>query len=139
MARAASGQAVAAEDRALLQLTVIRLVANPALRRRLVPLLAMSVITIIGYWGAVTWIPQYAGRIAAAAGRDARDWISPTGIASGLGAIAGSLEFVVLADAWGRKPAIWVYYLRSFLGPCRPSGCRSFSSAIPRSSCSPWP
>jgi MFS family permease len=113
VARAASGQAVAAEDRALLQLTVIRLVANPALRRRLVPLLVMSAITIIGYWGASTWIPQYAGQIAAAAGRDARDWISLAGIASGLGAIAGYLVFGVLADTWGRKPMIWVYYLGS--------------------------
>jgi hypothetical protein len=30
------------------------------------------------------------------------------GIASGLGAIAGYLVFGVLADTWGRKPAIWV-------------------------------
>jgi MFS family permease len=106
-----SGQAVTDEDRALLRLTVVRLVATPALRRKLVPLLLMSLVTIIGYWGASTWIPQYAGQIATAAGRDARKWIALAGIVSGLGAIAGYLLFGVLADTWGRKPTTWVFYL----------------------------
>jgi len=71
----------------------------------------MSLVTIIGYWGASTWIPLYAGQIATAAGRDARTWIALAGIVSGLGAIAGYLLFGVLADTWGRKPTTWVFYL----------------------------
>lgn len=107
----ARGEAVSDEDRALLRLSVARLVATPELRRRLVPLLLMALVSIIGYWGASTWIPQYAGQIATAGGRDAREWIALAGIAAGLGAIAGYLLFGVLADTWGRKPTTWVFYL----------------------------
>jgi len=112
-AQAARGQAVGAEDRQLLQFTVVHLVADPALRRRLIVLLAMSLASIVGFWAVSTWIPQYASQIGIAGGRDGRQWSMLAGVCGSVGSIVGYVMFGVVADRWGRKPTTWLYFLGS--------------------------
>ncbi len=114
-ARRARGEAVADEDRALLRFTILQVLADPVLRRRLGLLLVMSLASVVGWWATSTWIPQYVGQIAASAGHSAADWAARTGLVYNLGAIAGYLTLGVLADAWGRKPTICLYYLGAWL------------------------
>src|SRR5436190_18377120 len=79
-ALAAQGRPVPEGDRPLLQFTVVHLVVDPALRRRLIVLLAMSLASIVGFWAVSTWIPQYAGQIALAGGRPVREWSTLAGV-----------------------------------------------------------
>jgi len=111
--RAAAGQALSAEEQHLVRFTLAHLFAAPELRRRLVLLFLMSLTTIVGYWAVSTWIPQYAGEVAARAGRDAQQWGAMAGMVSMLGSIVGYLTMGYLFDAWGRKPTIALYYAAS--------------------------
>jgi MFS family permease len=86
---------------------------NPALRRKLVLLFLMSLSTVVGFWAVSTWIPQYASQLAAAAGREGRQWGTVAGLLASVGAIAGYLVFGWLADTWGHKPSTWLYFLGS--------------------------
>ena len=48
------------QDRELAQFTLTRIVSDPELRRRVGVLLVMSITTVVGWWSASTWIPDYA-------------------------------------------------------------------------------
>ncbi len=96
--RVASGRAVRPEDRALARFTVKQILASPDLRRRLLLLLMLSLSTIVAWWAVSSWIPfsQRAGALA--------------GLYYNVGGILGYFVFGVLADAWGRKPTMVLYY-----------------------------
>ena len=113
--RVAGGQAPEPEDEGLLRFTMHYVVSTPVLRRRLFLLLAMSLSSIVAWWAVSTWIPQYGGQIAAAAGRDPQQGATITGLTYYIGGIAGFLMLGVLGDAWGRKPTIWCYFLASLV------------------------
>jgi len=113
--RQARGHAVTAEDRGLLRFTMLQVVADPVLRRRLVLLLLMSLASVVGWWATSTWIPQYAGQVGAAAGLSREEWASHAGLIYNLGSIAGYVALGFLADAWGRKPTILLYYAGSLV------------------------
>lgn len=112
-AAAARGEAVADADRRLLQSTIGHLLADSALRRRLIILLGMSLASIVGFWAVSTWIPQHASRIAELAGRHGRAWGTLAGLSVSVGSIVGYVMFGVLADLWGRKLTAWLYFLGS--------------------------
>src|SRR5438045_4713161 len=59
------------DDRKLAQFTLTYLLSDAVLRRRLILLLVMSLSTVVGWWSVSTWIPQYAGQLAGAAGLSA--------------------------------------------------------------------
>ena len=115
-ALAARGQTIPDADQEVLQFTVVHLVVNPQLRRKLVLLLLMSLSSIVGFWAISTWLPPYANQIATAGGRDGHQWSTLAGLSASLGAIAGYLVFGWLADVWGRKPSTWLYYLGALPG-----------------------
>src|SRR5881409_3494252 len=108
--RVASGRPVSPENRALVGFTVKRILAAPDLRRRLLLLLVLSLSTIVAWWAVSTWIPFYAGQLAARAGGDAQRWVALAGLYYNLGGILGYFVFGVLADFWGRKPTMLLYY-----------------------------
>jgi MFS family permease len=108
--RVASGQPVSREDRILVGFTVKQILAIPDLRRRLLLLLLLSLSTIVAWWAVSTWIPFYAGQLAARAGGDAQRWVALAGLYYNLGGIFGYFVFGALADFWGRKPTMLVYY-----------------------------
>jgi len=113
--RLAGGHAVSADDRALTGFTVKRILLAPDLRRRLALLLVLSICTIVAWWAVSTWIPFYAGQIAAKAGGNAQRWVALAGLYYNLGAILGFVVFGVLADTWGRKPTMVFYYAGSIV------------------------
>jgi MFS family permease len=104
-----------AEDRKVVQFTLTYVMSDPHLRRRIALLLLMSLSTVIGWWSISTWIPLYAGQLAAAVGQDAQRTASLTGITYNIGTVAGYIVFGMAADYWGRKPTIGVYYVGAFV------------------------
>jgi MFS family permease len=109
-ARVASGRSVRPEDHALVGFTVKQILAAPDLRRRLLLLLVLSLSTIVAWWAVSTWIPFYAGQIAAKAGGNAQRAAALAGLYYNIGGILGYFVFGVLADTWGRKPTMVLYY-----------------------------
>jgi len=108
--RLASGRPVNREFRLLVGFTVTQILAIPDLRRRLLLLLLLSLSTIVAWWAVSTWIPFYAGQLAAKAGGDAQRGVALAGLYYNVGGILGYFVFGVLADAWGRKPTMMLYY-----------------------------
>ncbi len=98
-------------DRELAQFTITRVLSDPELRRRVGLLLLMSLSTVVGWWSVSTWIPQYAAQLATNAGQRSQHWASLAGLTYNAGNIAGYLVLGWLADTFGRKPTIWLYYL----------------------------
>ena len=109
-ARVAGGLSVRPEDRALAGFTVKQILAAPDLRRRLLLLLVLSLSTIVAWWAVSTWIPFYAGQIAAKAGGNAQRAAALAGLYYNIGGILGYFVFGALADTWGRKPTMVFYY-----------------------------
>ena len=108
--RVVSGRSVRPEDRALVGFTVKQILAAPDLRRRLLLLLVLSLSTIVAWWAVSTWIPFYAGQIAAKAGGNAQRAAALAGLYYNIGGILGYFVFGALADTWGRKPTMVFYY-----------------------------
>src|SRR5215510_583265 len=99
------------QDRELAQFTIARIFSEPELRRRVGLLLLMSLSTVVGWWSVSTWIPQHVAQLTAGAGQQPQRWASLTALMYNVGAIAGYLAFGLLADRFGRKPSVWLYYL----------------------------
>ena len=99
------------QDRELAQFTMIRILSEPLLRRRVGLLRLMSGTTVVGWWSASTWIPQYAAQSSAIAGQQTQFSPSIAGLMFSVGAVAGYLALGFLADTIGRKPTVWLYYL----------------------------
>ena len=96
---------VSQPDKELAQFTVIGILSDSKMRRRVGLLLLMSITTVVPWWSASTWIPEYAAHLPTK--------LAPSlvGLMFSAGAIAGFLMLGVLADILGRKPTIWFYYL----------------------------
>jgi MFS family permease len=75
----------------------------------------MSLSTVVGWWSISTWIPLYAGQLAAAVGQEAQRTASLTGVTYNIGTVAGYVVFGALADQWGRKATIQLYYVGAFV------------------------
>ena len=102
---------VSQEDRKLTQFTMTRVLSDPQLRRRVGLLLLMSLSSAVGWWSVQTWVPQYAAQFATNSGQQSQHWASLTGLTYNAGSIAGYLALGWLADTFGRKLIIWLYYL----------------------------
>jgi hypothetical protein len=96
---------VSPQDKELAQFTVTRILSDLELRRRVGLLLVMAVTTVVPWWSASTWIPEYAAQLSTKLPS------SLTGLAFSAGSIAGFLTMGLLADLLGRKPVIWLFYL----------------------------
>jgi MFS family permease len=109
------GRQLSEDERRLTRFTLADLFAAPDLRRRTLLLLVMSLATVVGYWGVSTWVPQYAGQVATRAGYATGGWDALAGVLYSVGAIAGYLVVGMLADLWGRKPTIALFFAGSAL------------------------
>ena len=103
------------EDRKLVEFTLTRILSERDMRRRLGILLLMSITSVVGWWSASTWIPQYAANVRAQGEGQLQVSPSTIGLMFSIGSIAGLLVFGLLADCLGRKPTIWLYYLGGLL------------------------
>jgi MFS family permease len=103
------------QDQELTRFTVKRILSRSDLRRRVSLLLLMSISTVVGWWSASTWIPQYAEELSARAGPPFQTAASSVVLMFSAGAFVGYISMGILADRLGRKPAIWLYYLGSLV------------------------
>lgn len=114
-ARKRKGGVLSAHEEALSRFTLVDLFSAPALRRRTLIAVFMSLTTTLGWWGISTWVPPYIGSVAAHAGLPAARWASFAGMAYNVGAIAGYIGLGFLADAYGRKRVTFMFFLMAFL------------------------
>jgi MFS family permease len=105
------GAALQGEDAALVRFTLVDMFAEPAVRMRLFWTFVMSLSVTIGYWGVSSFVPSYVGSVAGAAGLPAQRWVGLAGLVQNIGALLGFFSFGFLADAFGRKPTTFLYYL----------------------------
>jgi MFS family permease len=96
---------VSPQDKELAQFTVTRILSDLELRRRVGLLLLMAISSVVPWWSASTWIPEYAAQLSTKLSS------SLTGLMFSAGSIAGFLVMGLLADLLGRKPIIWLFYL----------------------------
>lgn len=104
------GEEIAEADRQLVRLSAAAIFTDPVVRERIVPLVFMMLTSLIGFWAVSTWVPQYAGALAAKHGDDPRQWASMTALFYTVGGTIGYAAMGFAADAWGRKPTMWIFY-----------------------------
>jgi len=113
--RRQGGTTLAAEDRALTRFTIADLFAEAETRRHTILVFLMSLSTTLAWWGISSWVPPYVASMAAKAGLPPQQWASYAGMAYNFGAILGYVSFGFLADRFGRKLIVLVYYAAAFL------------------------
>ncbi len=114
-ARKQSGATLSAADQALTRFTVADLFAEPETRRRTIIVCLMSLTTTLAWWGISSWVPPYIASVAVKAGLPGPQWASYAGMAYNAGAILGYAGFGFLADRFGRKPIVMLYFALAFL------------------------
>ncbi|HTZ01612.1 MAG TPA: MFS transporter [Xanthobacteraceae bacterium] len=97
-------QSSSAQERSLTRFTLAELFVEPETRRRTIIALLTATASATGFWAISSWVPPFAGSLAAKAGLVAPQWASFTGMAYTAGTIVGYVGFGFLADAFGRKP-----------------------------------
>ena len=111
--RQKSGAVLAEHEHKLTRFTVVELFADPALLWKVtIVVFLMSPTTTPAWWGISTWVP-YIASVAAKAGLTAQQWASYAAMAYNAGAILGYGSFGFLADAFGRKPVVIVFFVMS--------------------------
>ena len=114
-ARKKSGHALSEEDHALTRFTFADLFADPEIRRRTIIVFLMSLTTTVAWWGISTWVPPFIAGIAAKAGLPAQTWASYAGMSYNIGAICGYIGLGFLADNFGRKPIVMIFFAASLV------------------------
>jgi MFS family permease len=114
-ARKAAGAALSAHEQALTRFTLADLFADPQSRRRTILVFLMSLTTTLAWWGISSWVPPYIASVAAKANLPPQQWASYAGMAYNFGAILGYAGFGFLADRFGRKPVVMLYFAAAFV------------------------
>ncbi|HMG77856.1 MAG TPA: MFS transporter [Xanthobacteraceae bacterium] len=109
-ARKRSGAVLSADDQALTRFTVTDLFAEPETRRRTIIAFLMSLTTTLAWWGISSWVPPYIASVAVKANLPGPQWASYAGMAYNFGAILGYISLGFLADRFGRKPIVMLYF-----------------------------
>ena len=115
VARQQSGSALQADEAALARFTMADLFADPEVRRRTIITFLMSLTTTLAWWGISTWVPPYVASVAAKAGLPGQVWASYAAMAYNAGAIAGYISLGFLADRFGRKPIVMIFFAMSLI------------------------
>ena len=114
-ARKKSGAELSEEDRALTRLTFADLFADPKIRKHSIIAFVMSLTTTVAWWGISTWVPPFIAAVAGKAGLPAQTWAAYAGMSYNLGAIAGYIGLGFLADQFGRKPVVMIFFAGSMV------------------------
>jgi MFS family permease len=113
-ARKEQGAALTTHEQALTRFTVADLFVDPTTRKHTIIVFLMSLTTTLAWWGISSWVPPYIGSVAAKAGLPAQQWASYAGMAYNVGAIAGYASLGFLADRFGRKPVVMIFFALAF-------------------------
>jgi MFS family permease len=114
-AAAAGGGQVSAGDRELLRSPFTAVFSQPHLRQRALRLLLITVVSVVGLYSVSAWIPQFTGQLATHAGQSGGTWAANAGLVFNAASVPGYLLLGHLADRWGRKPTMLLYYAGSAL------------------------
>lgn len=114
-ARKKGGGKLDAADYALTRFTLVELFADPVVLRRLVFTFLMSLSTTLAWWAIASFVPPYVASVAAKAGLPGPVWAGYTGMAYNAAAIVGYIGLGFLADIYGRKPVVLVFYALSLV------------------------
>ena len=113
--RKKGGGKLDAADHALTRFTLVELFADPVVRQRLLFTFLMSLSTTLAWWAIASFVPPYVASVAAKAGLPGPVWAGYTGMAYNAAAIVGYIGLGFLADIYGRKPVILVFYALSLV------------------------
>jgi len=113
--RKKGGGKLDAADHALTRFTLVELFADPVVLRRLVFTFLMSLSTTLAWWAIASFVPPYVASVAAKAGLPGPVWAGYTGMAYNAAAIVGYIGLGFLADIYGRKPVVLVFYALSLV------------------------
>jgi MFS family permease len=91
------------------------LFAEPEIRYRTIIALLTATASAVGFWAISTWVPPFAGSLAAKAGLSGPQWASFSAMTFTAGTIVGYVGFGFLADAYGRKPITMLFLALSLL------------------------
>jgi len=105
----APGQ-LSVEDEVYTRFTLRQIFVDPKLRRLTILGSVMSLVTTLGWWGISTWVPLYVADVAARSGHSASSWASGAGMIYNIGAIGGYISFGFLADRYGRRRTVLLYF-----------------------------
>jgi len=114
-AKKESGAALAAEDHALTRFTVADLFVDPVIRKHAIIAFLMSLTTTVAWWGISTWVPPFVAAAAGKAGLPAQTWASYAAMSYNAAAIVGYIGLGFLADRFGRKPIVMIFFAASFV------------------------
>jgi len=114
-ARKKSGGKLSDEDHALTRFTFADLFADPEIRRRTIIVFLMSLTTTVAWWGISTWVPPFIAAVAGKAGLPPQTWASYAGMSYNIGAIGGYIGLGFLADHFGRKPIVMIFFAASLV------------------------
>jgi MFS family permease len=114
-AKKKSGAPLAPEEHALNRFTIADLFADPELRKRAIICFFMSLTTTVAWWGISTWVPPFVAAIAAAQHLPPQTWASYAAMSYNLAAIVGYVGLGFLADRFGRKPIVMLFFAASLV------------------------
>jgi MFS family permease len=114
-AKKKSGAALSAEDHALTRFTFADLFADPEIRKRTIIVFLMSLTTTVAWWGISTWVPPFVAAAAGKAGLPPQTWAAYAGMSYNAGAIIGYIGLGFLADNFGRKPIVMIFFAASLV------------------------
>jgi MFS family permease len=110
-----AGSAPSSQGPSLARFTLVDLFVEPEIRYRTIIALLTATASAVGFWAISTWVPPFAGSLAAKAGHSGAQWASYTGMTFTAGTIIGYVGFGFLADAYGRKPITLLFLAMSLL------------------------
>jgi MFS family permease len=113
--REKAGAALSLQERSLTRFTLADLFVEPEIRYRTIIALLTATASAVGFWAISTWVPPFAGSLAAKAGLSGPQWASYTAMTFTAGTIVGYVGFGFLADAYGRKPITMLFLALSLL------------------------
>jgi MFS family permease len=114
-AKKKSGAALGAEEHALNRFTIADLFADPEIRKRTAICFLMSLTTTLAWWGISTWVPPFVASVAAAQHLPPQTWASYAGMSYNIGAILGYVGLGFMADRFGRKPVVMLFFAASLV------------------------
>jgi MFS family permease len=104
------GAPLAEEDRNLTRFTLSDLFADVTVRKHAFVAFVMSLVTTLAWWGISTWVAPFVAAAAGKAHLPPQTWAAYAGMSYNLGAIIGYIGLGFLADWFGRKPIVMIFF-----------------------------